>query len=64
MLFVFGPEAFQNKYGFLDGRSFNFDSLEPAFERCVFLNVFAILVQSGRADALKFAAAEGGLDDV
>ena len=38
--------------------------LEAAIERAVFLDVLAILVQGRGADALDFAAAEGGLEHV
>jgi hypothetical protein len=46
-----------------DGSS-TFTCLEAALERGVLLDVFAVLVERGGADALQLAAAEGGLDDV
>jgi hypothetical protein len=57
-------QAFQDQNRFLNGRGFDLDGLKTAFERGVLFNVFAILVQRGRADALHLAAAQGGLDDV
>src|SRR5262249_40474329 len=38
--------------------------LEAAIERRVFLDVLAIFVERGRADALQFATRERGLEDV
>ena len=38
--------------------------LEPPFERRVFLDVFAVLVEGGGADAMEFAAGEGGFQHV
>ena len=64
VLFVFRAQALENQNGLLDGRRFDLDRLEAAFERGVLLDVFAILVERGGADALHLAAAEGGLDDV
>ena len=40
------------------------DRLEAALERGVFLDVLAVLVERGGADALDFAAGERGLEDV
>ena len=64
MLLVLRLEPFEDENRFLDGGRFDLDSLEPAFERGVLLDVFAMLVQGRSADALEFAAAEGGFDDV
>jgi hypothetical protein len=64
MFFVFGPEAFEDQNGLFDRRSFDLDTLETALESRVFLNVFAILIEGGRTDALHLAAAERWLDDV
>ena len=58
MLLVFVAQALQNQNRFLDGRRLDFDGLEAAFERGVLLDVFAIFVERGRADALHLAAAE------
>jgi hypothetical protein len=38
--------------------------LEPAFERGIFFDVLAILVERGGPDATQFAACEGGLEQV
>jgi hypothetical protein len=38
--------------------------LEATFERGVLLDVLAVLVEGGRADALDLAAREGGLQHV
>src|SRR5205085_1841573 len=40
------------------------DLLEAAFEGAVLLDVLAVLVQRGGADALDLAAGQGGLEDV
>ena len=64
MLFVFRPQALEDQDGLLDGGRFDLDALEAAFERGVLLDVFAVLVEGGRADALHLAAAQRGLDDV
>ena len=64
MRFVFRTQSFQNQNRFFDRRRFDFHGLETAFERRIFLDVFAIFVQRGRADALQFAAAQSRLDDV
>ena len=58
MVFVFRAQTLQDQDRFFDGRRFDFHGLETAFQRGVFLDVLAILVQRGRADALQFAAAE------
>src|SRR5581483_11371042 len=64
MFFVLRAQALEDEHGFLDGRRFHLDALETAFQGGVFLDVLAILVQRGGADALHLAAAERGLDDV
>ena len=64
MLLVFVAKPFQNLNRVLDRRRFDFHGLKTAFERGVFLDVFAILVQRRRADALHLAARKRGLDDV
>jgi hypothetical protein len=52
MIFVLRPESFQDENGFIDGRSFDLDGLEAAFKRGILLDILAILVQRGGADAL------------
>ena len=64
VVLVFRPEALEDQDGLLDGRRLDLDRLEAAFERGVLLDVLAILVERGGADALHLAAAERGLDDV
>ncbi len=44
--------------------SLDVNRLEPAFERGVLLDVLAILVERGRADAPELAAGQGGLEQV
>ena len=50
--------------GVLDGRLLDEDRLEAAGERRVLLDVLAVLVERGRADAVQFPAREGGLQQV
>ncbi len=58
--FVAVAKAAENVHGLgLRGR-IDIDFLEPAFQGAVFLDVFAVLIQRGRADALEFAPAERG----
>ena len=61
---VFAAQTKENLDGVLHGRFLDLHALEAAFERGVLLDVFAILVQRGRTDALQFASAECGFDDV
>ena len=61
---VFRAQTFQDLDGFIDGWRIDLYGLETALERCVFLDVLAVLVHRGRADALQFAPAQRGLDDV
>jgi len=48
----------------LDGRRLDLHALETAIERGVLLDVFAVLVERGRTDALQLAAGKGGLEDI
>ena len=48
----------------LDRRLLDHDRLEAALEGGVALDVLAVLVERGRADALQLAARQGGLEDV
>ena len=57
MLFVFGPETFEDQDRLFDGRRLDFDGLESAFESGILLDVFAILVERRGADALHLTAA-------
>ena len=51
-------ESAENGNGVFDGRLIHLDRLEPALERRIFFDVFPVLVQSRRADAVKFSARE------
>ena len=64
MVLVFRAEALEDQDRLLDGRRLDLDRLEAAFQRGVLLDVLAVFVERGGADALQFAAAQGGLDDV
>ena len=55
---ITAAQAAQDVGGLLDGRFFHHHRLEATFERGVRLDVLAILVEGGRADALQFAARE------
>ena len=57
-------ESAQNGDGVLDGWLVHFHRLEAALECGVFLDMFAVLVERGRADAAKFAAGELRLEHV
>src|SRR5207237_7952315 len=57
-------QAAENLDGLFPRRRINDDLLEAAFQGAVFLDVFAILVERGGADALNFAAGQGWLEDV
>ena len=48
----------------VDGRGLDHDGLEAALQGGVFLDVLAVFVQGGGADALEFAARQGGLEHV
>ena len=56
--FVLRAQPFQNQDRLFDRRRFDLDRLEAAFEGGVLLDVLAVLVQRGGADALQLAAAE------
>ena len=47
-----------------DARLLDEDGLEAALERGVALDVLAVVVERGRADALQLAAGQRGLEDV
>ena len=64
MFLVFRAKPFQNQDGLLNRRRLNLDRLEPAFERRILLNVFAILGQRRGANTLHLASAQRRLDDV
>src|SRR5205823_3088364 len=56
-------QAAQDLHGVLDRRLLDADLLEAALERCVALQVLAVLVERGRADRLQLAAGERRLQD-
>ena len=64
MLFVAGPDALEDLDGLLDGGLLDHDRLEAAFEGGIALDVLAVLVERGRANALELSAGERGLQDV
>ena len=57
-------EAAQDRDGVLDARLVDIDRLEAARQCGVLLDVLAILVERGGADAMQFAARQGGLEQV
>ena len=57
-------QSAQNGNGILDGRLVHHDGLEPALERGILFDVFAVFVQRRRADAVQFAAREHGFQQV
>ena len=57
-------EAAQNGNGVLDRRLLDHDGLEPALERGILFDIFAVFVQRGRADAVQLAACQHGLQEV
>ena len=61
---VLRAQALEDLDRLLDGRRLDLDRLEAALERGVLLDVLAVLVERGRADALQLAAGQRGLDDV
>ena len=61
---VLFAEAAQDGDGVLDAGLVDHDGLEAALEGGVLLDVLAIFVERGRADAVEFAAREHGLEHV
>ena len=64
MGFVFYAEAFEDEDRFIDAGGFDFDLLEAAFEGGIFFDVLAELIESRGPDALHFATAEGGFENI
>ena len=64
MLFVFLLQPAQNRDGILDRGLGHVDRLEPPRERCVLLDMLAIFVERGCADAMKLASGKRGLEQV
>ena len=54
----------QNRNGILDGRLVDHDRLETTFQRGVFLDILAVLVQRGCTDAVQLAAGQHRFEQV
>ena len=61
---VFRADPLEDENGLINARRLHLDGLETTFERGVLLDVFAVFVERGRADALQLAAGERRLDDI
>ena len=57
-------QAAQDRDGVLDSRFIDHDRLETTLQRGVLLDIFAVLVQRGRADTVQLAAGQHGLEQV
>ena len=57
-------ESAQDRDGVLDGGLAHVHLLESTFQRRILLDVFAVLVERGRADHAQFTARQHGLDHV
>jgi hypothetical protein len=64
VLLVLAADALEDEDGVVHGGRLDLHGLEAAVERGVLLDILAVFVERGRADALQLAAAEGGLEDV
>src|ERR1019366_8132075 len=64
VLLVERPDAVQDLDGLGQRRLVDPDRLEAALQRRVLLDVLAVLLQRGRADALDLTARQRGLEDV
>ncbi len=64
VILILRADALQDEDGVLDRRRLDLHGLEAAVERGVLLDVFAILGERGRADALQLAAAESGFENI
>ena len=64
MLFVALADALEDLDRLFDAGLFDHDRLEAALERGVALDVLAVVVERGSADALQLAAGQRGLEDV
>ena len=64
MNFVAFLESAQNRNGVLDARLTDHDRLKAPLERRVLLDIFAILVERGRANTMQFAAREHRLEQI
>src|SRR5690606_4560878 len=64
MLLVLFLQPAQDGDRILHRRLGNEDRLEAACQRCILLDIFAVFVQRGGADAVQLAARQGGLQQV
>ncbi len=64
VLLVARSQALEDGDGVFDAGLFHEYGREAAFEGGVLFDVLAVLIQRGGADALHFAAGEGGLEHV
>ena len=64
MHFVALLQSAQNRDGVLHARLIHFHRLEAPFERRIFFDVLAVLVERRRADGAQLAAGERGLEHV
>src|SRR5688500_338499 len=64
MHFVTFLEPAENRDGVFDAGFINKNGLEAAFKGGIFLDVFAVFVERGGADAAEFAAGELRLEHV
>ena len=64
MRFVTRLESAQDGDGVIDRRFAHLHWLKASLERGVFLDMLAILVEGGRADAAQFAASKRGLEQL
>ena len=62
LVVTFDPLDHLNRVG--DRRFLHRDRLEPSLERRILLDMFAVLIEGGRADHLNFAARKGRFQDV
>ena len=64
VLLVALAQALEDRDRFLGAGRINRDGLETAFQGAILLNVLAVFVKGGGADALQLAAGQGRLEDV
>ena len=62
--FVLVLDAAQDRYRVLDAGLVDENRLEAPLQRGVLLDIFLVFVERGRADAMQFAAAERGLEQI
>ena len=62
--FIAFLQAAQDRNGVLDARRIDQHRLEPAFQRGVLLDILAVFVEGGRADAVQFATRQHGFEQI